>query len=154
MRRIYDAGAAAAIILGMVMMSSFASAETADIEAPMKCGMTFSLKGWSAFYETMSGTGMINCNNGRSEKITLTVRGGGLTAGVSRLHGKGEFSEVYSINELYGAYARGGAHAGAGASVSAQVLTKGNVSLALEATGKGFDLGISFGNLNISPASK
>jgi hypothetical protein len=116
-----------------------------------KCAMKFNLSGWSIFYETMSGTGTIICDNGQSSKVKISVKGGGLTAGVSKLHGKGEFSAVYNIRELYGSYARGGAHAGAGGSATGQVVTKGKISLALSATGTGVDLGISVGNFRIKP---
>jgi hypothetical protein len=144
-------GLSMALIIAIALTLGVGIGEAAEGDRPTKCLMKFNLKGWSAIYETMSGTGTITCNNGQSSKVKLRVKGGGFTAGVSRLHGKGEFSEVYSIRELYGAYARGGAHAGAGGSASAQVVTKGPISLALEATGKGVDLGVSVGNFRITP---
>jgi hypothetical protein len=136
------------------MATGIIAAEAADLSKPTKCGLTFSLKGWSAIYETMSGTGQIKCDNGQSARVKLSVKGGGLTAGISRIRGTGEFTEVDNLKELYGAYARGGAHAGAGPSASAQVVTKGDISLALSATGKGVDLGVSFGNFRIMPLGK
>jgi hypothetical protein len=138
------------VILAMVFMLSAGPAGAE--QATTKCFMKFSLKGWSLIYETMSGTGTITCNNGQAADVKLSVKGGGLTAGVSRLHGKGEFSEVHNIRDLYGAYARSGAHAGAGGSATAQVVTKGKISLALSGTGRGVDLGLSVGNFRISPA--
>ena len=144
--------AAAIVLIAVIFFGS--SAQYAEAQGPAKCTIKFQLKGWSAIYETMSGTGTITCSNGQSSKVRLRLKGGGLTAGVSRLHGKGEFSEVAGIKELYGSYARGGAHAGVGGSASAQVVTKGSVSLAIEATGKGLDLGWSLGNLRISPITK
>jgi hypothetical protein len=114
--------------------------------------MSFNLSGWSIFYERMSGSGKITCSNGQSAHVKLSVKGGGLTAGVTSIRGTGEFSGVYSIRELYGAYARGGAHAGVVGSAGAQVVTKGGVSLALSGTGSGVDLGLSVGNFRIMPA--
>jgi hypothetical protein len=137
--------------LALIMALTFGTSTVGAAENPTKCFIKFNLKGWSVIYETMSGTGTITCNNGQSAKVKLSMKGGGLTAGVSRLHGKGEFTEVYNIRELYGSYARGGAHAGVVGSASAQVVSKGGISLALEATGRGLDLGWSLGNLSITP---
>jgi hypothetical protein len=64
--------------------------------------------------------------------------------------GNGKFSDVASIEELFGSYIAAEAHAGAVKSSGAQVMTKGEVSLALSGTGRGFDLGIAFGRLKIS----
>ena len=44
----------------------------------------------------------------------------------------------------------GYAAAGAGKSAHAQVVTKGDISLALSGKGEGWDLGIAFGNFVIS----
>jgi hypothetical protein len=64
--------------------------------------------------------------------------------------GHGEFSSVASIDEILGSYASAEAHAGAVESAQAQVMTKGEVSLALSGKGRGFDLGIAFGKLSIT----
>lgn len=116
--------------------------------------MHFSLKGWSAFYETASGAGTITCSNRQSANVKISVKGGGITAGKTKLKGTGTFSEVSDIKEVFGSYARAEAHAGAVKSAAAQMLTKGDVSLALKATGKGFDLGIGFGKFTLEPAGK
>lgn len=138
-------------ILGMVMTSAlFLDSSTAQAET--KCKMHFSLHGWSAIYETASGSATITCDNGQTAKVLLDTKGGGLTAGKSRIKGTGTFSGVSDISELYGAYAKAEAHAGVVESAGAQVLTKGEVSLALAGTGKGIDLGISFGRFSIKPA--
>ena len=39
--------------------------------------MTFSMKGWSAFYKTSKGEGTITCDNGESAAVTLKLTGGG-----------------------------------------------------------------------------
>jgi hypothetical protein len=119
--------------------------------AKVDCEMTFTMSGWSAFYKTASGTGVIKCNNGQSMNVKLSAKGGGLTVGKSTIEdGHGKFSAVASMNELLGGYAAGEAHAGAVKSAQAQVMTKGEVSLALSGTGRGWDLGIAFGKLTIS----
>jgi hypothetical protein len=119
-------------------------------EAKVDCTMKFSMSGWSAFYKRASGSGTVTCNNGQSAKVRLEARGGGLTAGKSSIeNGTGEFSNVKSIDEIFGKYANAEAHAGAVKSSGAQALTKGEVSLALAGTGRGWDLGISFGKFTI-----
>ena len=117
-----------------------------------KCNLEFKLSGWSAFYKTASGHGTIHCSNGQSMKVKLQARGGGLTVGKSSIDdGKGEFSGISGgISELLGSYVSAEAHAGAVNSVQANVMTKGEVSLALSGTGKGWDLGIAFGKLSIT----
>ncbi len=117
----------------------------------IKCKLTFRLQGWSVFYKTAKGSGTITCDNGQSARVTLSTKGGGFTVGKSTIeNGKGEFSEVGSIDELFGSYATADASAGAVRSSDAQVLTKGNVSLALSGTGRGWDLGVSFGAFRIT----
>ena len=110
------------------------------------------MKGWSAFYKTAAGAGTVKCDNGHSRKVTLSAKGGGLTVGKSSIEeGHGEFSAIASVDELYGTYLAAEAHAGAVKSSGAQVMTKGEVSLALSGTGRGIDLGVAFGAFTISP---
>lgn len=117
------------------------------------CQMTFTLKGWSAFYKTAKGEGTITCDNGQSAPVRIKTKGGGLTFGKSEiLDGKGKFTGAKDIDELFGSYAQSEAHAGAGKSVGAQAMTKGEISLGLTGTGRGVDLGFSFGKFTISRA--
>ncbi len=141
-----------ALMSVLVLICSVSASEGAEKSA--KCKMKFSVQGWSAFYETASGTGSITCDNGQSAQVRIRVKGGGLTAGKSKLSGHGTFSEVSDIKELFGAYAKAEAHAGVVKSADSQVLTKGSVSLALAAKGKGIDLGVSFGKFVIEPGGK
>lgn len=135
-------------LAGLVLASTVAQA--ADPAATVKCQMKFSMKGWSAFYKRASGTGTITCSNGQSAAVKLEARGGGLTAGKSSIeNGQGEFSAVTGIEEVFGAYADAEAHAGAVKSSGARAMTKGEVSLALTGTGRGWDLGVSFGKFSI-----
>ena len=118
------------------------------------CKMKYSLAGWSAVYSTASGRGTITCNNGQSARVSLRAKGGGPTAGKSKIiNGSGTFSEVADISELFGSYASAEAHAGMVGSSAAQVVTKGTVSLAFSGTGKGVDLGVAFGEFVIEKQS-
>lgn len=140
----------AALLLFVAGASQPAPATAAD--ANIKCTIQFSMKGWSAFYKTADGAGTIKCSNGRSMKVSLSAKGGGLTVGKSSIEdGRGEFSTIGSVDELFGTYVAAEAHAGAVKSAGAQVMTKGEVSLALSGTGRGVDLGVVFGAFTISP---
>ena len=124
-------------------------AQAAD--ATVSCTMKFTMKGWSAFYKTAAGSGTIKCSNGQSAAVKLSAKGGGLTVGKSSIEdGNGKFSDTTGIEELFGSYIAAEAHAGAVKSSGVQVMTKGEVSLALSGVGRGFDLGIAFGALTIS----
>ena len=119
--------------------------------AEIDCEMRFSTSGWSIFYKTATGSGTITCNNGQRMAVRIRAKGGGLTVGKSTIeNGRGEFSGVRSINELLGTYVAAEAHAGAAESGNAQVMTKGEVNLALAGTGKGWNLGVAFGKFVIS----
>jgi hypothetical protein len=127
-----------------------AATQTQAADATVKCSMTFEMKGWSAFYKRSNGTGTVTCSNGQRASVKLAARGGGLTAGKSSIEdGKGEFSAVKSIEEIFGNYAAAEAHAGAVKASGARVMTKGEVSLALSGTGRGWDLGVAVGRFSI-----
>jgi hypothetical protein len=120
-------------------------------EAMTKCTMTFSLKGWSAFYKTAAGEGTITCTNGQSASVAIKATGGGITFGKSEVvDGTGTFTEARNIDELLGSYVQSEAHAGAGKSADAQALTKGEVSLSLAGTGRGINLGFAFGKFTLT----
>jgi hypothetical protein len=114
------------------------------------CRMTFELHGWSAFYKKSDGTGQVSCSNGQHMQVHLRSRGGGLSFGKSSIDGVGKFSGIFNIDEILGTYVVGEAHAGAANSAHGTVMTKGNVSLALSGTGKGWNLGVDFGKFTIS----
>ena len=67
------------------------------------------------------------------------------------------YSTAYNIlgyaYRQVGDYANAEAHAGAGESSTAQVVTKGSVSLAFSGKGHGIDLGIDFGKFTIARAA-
>lgn len=118
------------------------------------CSMVFNLSGWSIIYESASGTGSITCDNGQKSIVRLRVKGGGITAGTFKVKGKGSFSRVADISDLFGTYAAAEAHAGAVKSANAQVVSKGDVSLALVSKGRGFNIGVGFSGFSIEPLKK
>ena len=125
-------------------------AAPAHARKDLDCEMRFSLAGWSAFYKTASGEGTVTCSDGAKLSVVIEAKGGGLTFGKSEIHdGLGKFTEVYDIEDVLGAYASAGAHAGAAKSAEAQALTKGPVSLALSGKGTGWDIGVAFGKFTI-----
>lgn len=110
------------------------------------CRLSFEMSGWSVFYKTASGTGVVTCDNGQRLAVKVSSKGGGLSFGKSRIEkGTGEFSGISDIREVLGTYVSAEAHAGAVKSSKAQVVTKGEVSLALAGTGRGWDVGVAFG---------
>lgn len=140
MRSVVILTAAAAVVLA----ASPAAAELA------KCTMDFNLSGWSFGYKTTKGEGTISCSNGQKADVTISSHGGGLTAGKSDLlNGKGSFSEVKDIGEIFGTYAQAEASAKANKGGSATVMTKGEISLAISGTGRGWEAGASLGGFTI-----
>jgi len=136
-------------VMVFALASSFLLSATAQAAA-VDCKLRFTMSGWSVFYKRADGTGTITCDNGQSMSVKLSARGGGLSAGKSTIRdGHGEFSGVQSINDVLGSYASAEAHAGAVKSAKGQVVTKGEISLALSGTGDGWDLGIAFGKFTI-----
>jgi hypothetical protein len=137
-------------ILGACVMLAWLPA-VASAGGNVSCELSFQMSGWSVFYKESNGSGTIKCSNGQSMAVKLQARGGGLSFGKSTIdEGRGEFSGVSDISELIGSYASAEAHAGAVKSTKAQVVTKGEVSLALSGTGSGWDLGVAVGNFIIS----
>ena len=123
-----------------------APAQARDID----CKLSFDLAGWSVFYKTASGNGTVTCDNGQKLAVKISTKGGGITFGKSKIEdGTGEFSGIHDIDEVLGTYVTAEAHAGAVKSSKAQVMTKGDVSLALAGTGKGWDVGFAFGKFVI-----
>lgn len=125
------------------------------VDDKTRCRITFDLKGWSVFYRRAKGEGVIRCDNGQTANVRLSAHGGGITFGKQEItDGSGSFTKVKDISKLFGSYANSEAHAGASKSADAQALTKGKVSLAFSGTGKGYDLGFSFGALKITPVQQ
>jgi major membrane immunogen (membrane-anchored lipoprotein) len=139
-------------LLGISLLLTFVAASSAFADRGMTaCTMKYNLKGWSAFYKTASGSGMIHCDNGQKANVKISAKGGGLTAGKTDIRdGNGSFSKVSSINDLFGRYGSASAAAAAGKGASAMALTKGHVHLALSGTGRGVELGLALGRFTIT----
>jgi len=138
-------------VLALVAAGSFAAPAAHADDAGLRCHMRFNLKGWSVIYKHAEGAGTLRCDDGRTATVKLEITGGGLTAGKWRINdGRGEISNVHSINEVFGDYVTANADAGVVKSAGAQVLSKGTVSLALSGTGEGVNLGVDVGKLTIS----
>lgn len=122
--------------------------------ADVSCKLAFSLTGWAAVVKHASGNGIVTCDNGTSAPVTITAQGGGLTVGKYHIdNGHGTFTGVHGIKDTYGKYIQGEVHAGATKSGTAQVMSKGTVSLALAGSGEGVGLGISVGVFDIEPVN-
>lgn len=131
------------------------AAAPAAMAGELTCKMTYSLSGWSAFYKTASGTGIVSCSNGQRMSVKIDTKGGGLTFGKYKIrNGFGQFANVEDIRDVLGSYATAEAHAGAAQkTASAQAMTNGDVSLALTGKGKGWDLGVAFSRFSIEAAN-
>lgn len=152
MKHPYLAGVVLASVVSMAMgLPHTAKAEAADLD----CKLRFSLTGWSLIYKHSEGTGVVSCANGKSMHVKVEAHGGGITVGKSHIdNGTGKFTDVRKIEDVLGTYAQGDASLGAVKSGTAQVLTKGTVSLALAGAGEGVDIGVSIGGFSIEPAEK
>lgn len=138
--------------LGTLVLGGILTVMTAaPARAATSCDLVFSLEGWSVFYKTARGSGRVVCDNGQVRRVAIRMTGGGVTFGRSAIHGRGDFSAVDDIREVYGNYANAEAHAGVVRSAGAQIVTKGTVSLAFAGKGRGVDVGFAFGKFTISP---
>jgi hypothetical protein len=149
MKRHYLGASVSALVVALTL--GLPSAQAA--EANLDCKLKFSLTGWSLVYKRAEGSGVVTCENGKSLPVKITANGGGLTVGKTHIdNGTGKFTDVHRIEDVLGTYAQGDASIAAGKAGTAQVLTKGNVSLALAGAGEGVDIGVSFGGFTIERA--
>jgi hypothetical protein len=115
------------------------------------CKLDFSLSGWSLIYKQMKGEGKVSCSNGQSAAVYVSSHGGGFTIGKSDIvAGQGKFSSVKDISEVFGTYVQATASGAAVKGGQAQAMTKGEISLALSGTGRGWDVGVSLGAFTIT----
>jgi len=133
-------------LLSLAILMSFSyQAQATD------CTIKYNLKGWSAFYKTMDGTGVVSCSNGKNATVKLSLKGGGITFGAFNIKdGAGKFSGVKSINDIYGGYFSIDGHAGAGKEVEGRTLPFKAVKLSMKGKGRGVNLGWSMGSFKIS----
>lgn len=155
-RKIGSASIVLLSVLSLVVLVSPLGAKERGVKKASSqlkaCELVYSLKGWSAFYKKAKGEGVVTCENGQRAEVKLRVHGGGLTFGKSRIRdGRGQFSGVFDIDEVFGSYGGVQAHAGILKSSDASAVTKGEVSLALAGTGEGFDFGLAVSRLKILP---
>lgn len=137
-------------MMAVAAVLAMAIAPAAQAAGNIDCELHYNLTGWSMFYKTSSGTGTITCDNGASIPVKISAKGGGLTVGRTTItDGRGKFSGAYSLNDLLGTYAAAEVHASASRASDAQAMTKGDISLALAGTGRGWSLGIGFGKFVI-----
>lgn len=144
-------GLTAAFVLCASGLTALPVTSAQAATAPVKCHLTYELAGWSAIYQHATGSGHVSCDNGQRSSVTISIHGGGLTAGKFRVSGHGDISNVYGLHDVFGSYAQAGASAGAVQSGTAQVLTKGTTSIALSGTGEGWNLGVAIDKFDIEP---
>ncbi len=143
----------AARLLTCASLLSVAASQSMAGTADLDCKLQYQVKGWSAVVKVANGSGTVTCSDGTTKAVTIKLRSIGATVGKSQIdNGVGKFTDVLSIDDVVGTYAQTEVHAGALKSASAQVLTKGTVSLALAGAGEGIDLGVTVGELTISAA--
>jgi hypothetical protein len=141
-------GGALASVLGLYLA---VAAGPAAGQKRIDCELRYWLAGWSAIYKTARGEGTIRCDNGQTMRVALTLRGGGITFGKTKISdGRGKFSEVSNIADLLGGYAEVGVEAGAVKATEAKVLTNGTATLALAGKGEGWNIGISGAKFTIT----
>ena len=120
----------------------------------ISCTMTYKLSGMSLVFKLYEGKGNISCSNGQRAPVELSSKSIGFTIGKSEIEGTATFTSVKNLNELYGSYLSLEGHAGATQSFDGQVLTRGEISLVLSGKGRGLDIGVTLGELSISPVIK
>lgn len=141
------------VLASAVAVAALGCTQARAAHAELDCKLHFSLTGWSAIYKHAEGSGVVTCADGSSMHVRIESKGGGLTVGKSHIDGgTGRFSDVHRISDVLGAYAQREAHAGIVKSGTAQVLSKGPVSLALAGNGEGVDLGIAVGEMTLTRA--
>lgn len=140
MHRLYLLALATA---GLVLAQPAAAAMTS-------CQIAYDLKGWSFIYKNYKGNGVVTCANGQTANVAVQLHAGGPTAGKSEIDGgRGTFSEVKDISEVFGTYVSIEGHAGVTRTAEGRAMTKGEVSLSLAGTGRGMDLGAAIGGFTI-----
>lgn len=132
--------ASAVSIAAALAVGGFAT----EARAEMKCRLTFSLTGWAALAQHADGTGTVFCADGASVPVLIGVMGRATTAGTYRIdNGKGRFTDVHSMEDVYGTYIHTEADAVEVESLDDDVLTNGEVSLVLAPVGGPVSLGAS-----------
>ena len=118
----------------------------------ISCRLKYDLKGWAFVYQTAKGSGLITCSDGQKVDVSIVAHGVGAALGTFDVTGgKGAFSAVRDIRDLYGTYAEATANAGVGRSGGARAMVKLRASLSLAGTGQGVNVGVALGGFSIEP---
>jgi len=132
------------------LLATGAQAEDEYAKADVNCTMEFNLGGWSLAFKKMDGKGEVTCSNGQTATVELEARGVGFTIGKSEITGgEATFSAVKDISEIFGSYASADASGSATKGKGGQVMTKGEISMAMGGDSRGMDIGVSIGAFTI-----
>lgn len=141
------------VIAGLLLV--FSADPASASERDLRCSLSFSSKAWSALYSSAVGEGTVTCADGAPLQVSIAAKGVGITAGKWRItKGAGKFTRVARIEDVLGSYLALSGDLGVAKAGTAQVLTKGDVSLALAGKGDGFDVGIAISEFRISRHSE
>jgi hypothetical protein len=123
----------------VVLYSGHAQANRA---ADLNCKLDFSLSAPSPIYKHSAGSGFVICQNGKPMRVSIAASGSGSTMIKPRVErGTGLFTNVHQMSDVLGSYAAAAANPGAVKSETTQVLSNGDVSLALAGGYEGVGLG-------------
>lgn len=121
-RRHLQALSKIALVAGLAALPAVAAETTT-------CELTFEASDWSTQYRAARGAGLVQCADGRSLPVRVSVKGGGDRA-LRIASGAASFSGVRDPRDVIGAYAADGHDAG-----SHRSMRKGGVQVRVTATG-------------------
>jgi len=105
------------------------------------CTMAFESTEWALVVEAGNGQGKVTCENGQSADVRIELSGLGAALGEMKIDkGRAVFTNVKSIDEVFGSYTGSGGGGGAIKAGGGAALTKGDVSVVLYGVGRGMDL--------------
>ena len=138
-----------ALLAALLLLPASAASQTSTSTT---CRMNFNLRGWSLGLKSATGEGSISCDNGQTADVRIRAKGAGLSAGKYEIRdGRGRFSAVTDIRDLFGSYAAGDVAVGFVKEGEAMAMSKGSVNLALAGKGTGFDLGAAVERFTLTP---
>ncbi|MCK5828831.1 MAG: hypothetical protein KAH20_00835 [Methylococcales bacterium] len=132
----------------IVCLLSFMFVSTSQAE---DCSLTYTMKGWAAFYKTYKGTGTVTCPSGKSANVALSFTGGGFTFGSYEIvDGKGTLRGIESIDDIFGGAFSLDGDAGFGKSIEGRLVLRGARGVSLSGKGTGYHLGWAMGSFKIT----
>ncbi len=133
------------IVLGSLSLTPFSTVSAED------CSLSYTIKGWAAFYKTYTGTGTISCPSGKSAKVNLSLKGGGFTFGAYNVtEGKGVIRGIEKIEDVYMTSFMMDGDAGFGKSIEGRWAPKGARMMTFTGKGTGYNLGWALGSVSIT----